>query len=129
MYKEKAVKKLKEYSRIRYQQEYLRVQLAVMKDRFEHLPPDSKERPAKLATIKRIESVYSSNREIIEDVETCLSFLPERERTVLWHFYVERTDDYIEVLNEKLNVERSQIYRLKDKAIERFSMLSQDAFY
>ena len=43
--------------------------------------------------------------------------LSDREMTVIHHFYIERTWDYIEILNEKLGVERSQIYRIKDKAM------------
>ena len=129
MYREKAVSKLKNYSAIKHQQKFLTVQLAALEDRYNHLPQDYPDKEAKLSTINRLKSVYRSNEEYMEFIENCIDFLNERERTVLWHFYVERTYDYIEIINEKLNVERSQIYRIKDKALETFAMLSQGDFY
>lgn len=129
MYREEAIKKLKNYSRIKHQQEFLNIQLRALEERYSHLPPGCEDKPAKLSAINRLKSVYNSNREYMEFIENCLSCLSERERVVLWHFYVERTYDYIEIINEKLHIERSQIYRLKDKALRTFAMLSQGDFY
>lgn len=129
MYREEAIKKLKNYSRIKHQQEFLNIQLRALEERYSRLPPGCEDKPAKLSAINRLKSVYNSNREYMEFIENCLSCLSERERVILWHFYVERTYDYIEIINEKLHIERSQIYRLKDKALRTFAMLSQGDFY
>ncbi len=128
MNKDSATNKLKTYSAVRFQQQFLRIKIEGLKDRLRRLPEYS-DIAAKEAEIARLEGVWRDNRRFMADVETVLNYLPERERLTLWYFYVERTHDYIEILNEKLNVERSQIYRIKDNRLELFMLLSVEEFY
>lgn len=126
MYKEQAMEQLREYSRARERADFLALRAQVLKQRIESGADSSR---ATMAVLKRVEKAIETDRMLIRDVESCLECLDEREKTVLWHFYVQRTYDYIEILNEKLCVERSQIYRLKDKALQKYTMLSIAEFY
>lgn len=126
MYKEQAMEQLREYSRAKERENFLAVKAAVLRERTESGRDNSR---TSRAVLKRVENAIAADSMIIQDVESCMELLSERERCVLWHFYVQRTDDYIEILNEKLCVERSQIYRLKDKALQKFAMLSLGDFY
>ena len=67
--------------------------------------------------LAEMEKTYNANSEYLKDMGCRLALLNDRETTVIHHFYIERTWDYIEILNEKLGVERSQIYRIKDRAM------------
>ncbi|MBQ8604216.1 MAG: hypothetical protein IJ410_05190 [Oscillospiraceae bacterium] len=126
MYKQQAVEQLREYSRAKERAPFLAAKAQVLKERLENNIGDKR---TTLAVLKRVECTMTADSMVIQDVESCLEYLDERERCVLWHFYVRRTYDYIEILNEKLCVERSQIYRLKDKAIQKYAMLSMGDFY
>lgn len=126
MYKEQAVEQLREYSRAKEREPFLAMKKQVLTERINNGTGDSR---TSRAVLKRVENTILADSITIQDVESCLEYLSERERCVLWHFYIQRTDDYIEILNEKLCVERSQIYRLKDKAIRKFAMLSMQDFY
>ncbi len=128
MNREEAVRTLKNYSAVRFQQGFLEKQLQGMHYRYDHLPPGADSR-RHLAAIKRVEGVYRQNRQFMARVEECLDYLPQRQRLALWHFYVRRTDDYIDILCEKLALERTAVYLLKDKALDTFCMLSQGDFY
>lgn len=126
MHKEQAVEQLKEYSRAKERRPFLEMKLQALQRRMERYPEKIR---ATMAVMARIEETVKADSMIIEDVESCLEMLDEREKRLLWHFYIHRTYDYIEILNEKLCVERSQIYRLKDKALEKYMMLSLASFY
>ncbi len=126
MYKEQAMEQLREYARAKERENFLAVKATVLKERIESGRDSSR---TTRAVLKRVENAIAADSMVIRDVESCMELLSDRERCVLWHFYVQRTDDYIEILNEKLCVERSQIYRLKDKALQKFAMLSMGDFY
>ena len=125
MYKKQAVEQLKEYSRARERADLLAIRKKALKTRLE----DDSNRRTTLAVLERVEKAIADDKVLMQEVESCLALLDEKEKCLLWHFYVQRTDDYIEILNEKLCVERSQIYRLKDKALQKFMMLSLVDFY
>jgi len=126
MYKEQAIKLLREYGQAKEREPFLAMKKQVLTERINN---ETGNMQANRAVLKRVEQAIAADSITIQDVESCLEYLSERERCVLWHFYVQRTDDYIEILNEKLCVERSQIYRLKDKALRKFAMLSMQDFY
>ena len=126
MYKEQTVELLREYSRAKEREHFLQIKAKVLKARLENSRDNHR---ATRAVLQRVEDAIAKDRITIADVEACFDVLDEKEKCLLWHFYVQRTDDYIEILNEKLCVERSQIYRLKDKALQKFMMLSLVDFY
>lgn len=120
MYKHAMLKKLKDYSTIKRMQPILERQMESAKWRLEkqgdRLTPNGLTRTRML---DRMQRTYNENREFIADIDCCLQVLSDREKLVIHHFYLERTWDYIDILSEKLGVERSQLYRIKDRAMKK----------
>jgi len=124
MYKHAMIKHLKKYSRLRRAQPVIRMQVENARRKYDYtLSATGKEDEERKMLINRLERRYRSNEDYISEMDGCMQFLTDKEKTVLWHFYIERTYDYIEILNDKLGVERSQIYRIKDKALSHLSLI------
>lgn len=120
MYKHAMLRQLRDYGTIRRMQPVLKQQIESAKWRMEkHGDRIAGSGQSRSEAIAHMERTYSANREFIRDMESCFNVLTDRERTVIHHFYIERTWDYIEILSEKLSVERSQLYRIKDKAMRK----------
>ncbi len=118
MYKHRMLRMLKDYGNIKRMQPMLAQQIEntrwQLDKRGDRVTSGGISRSQSLAEMKK---TYDANREYLQDMDCRMNVLDEREMTVIYHFYIERTWDYIEILNEKLGVERSQIYRIKDKAM------------
>ena len=71
---------------------------------------------------QRLEYTYKATKRLVELVERGLAGLSDSERLVLSMFYINRPSGHIEVLMNKLNLERTRVYELKDKALYRFTM-------
>ena len=55
-------------------------------------------------------------------VERGLNVLDERERAVLDAFFIMRRENHVEYLCETLHVERTTVYRIKDTALQKFTL-------
>ena len=58
----------------------------------------------------------------VKSIERGLACLTTQQRDVLTVFYIDRPADHIGVLCERYNVERSQVYRMKDDALRAFTL-------
>lgn len=58
----------------------------------------------------------------VKRIESGLKVLSDKEKLVLSRFYVERTGDYIDRLCHELGYEKTQIYRIKDMALKKFTL-------
>lgn len=120
MYKHRMLRMLKDYGDIKRMQPVLAQQIEntrwQLEKRGDRVTSSGISRSQSLEEMKK---AYDANREYLQDMDCRMTVLDEREMTVIHHFYIERTWDYIEILNEKLGVERSQIYRIKDKAMKK----------
>lgn len=65
---------------------------------------------------------YDVVKRSVERVGRGLAILDEREKEVLNGFYIHRTPDYVDRLCDKLCIEKSQVYRTKDKALYKFTL-------
>lgn len=122
MGKEKVVKLLRQYSVLRKTQPVLRRQIDSLKKIIEQNPGDGNG-PERLKSVKRMESAYRLNESMMQRMDNAIEFLDGREKSVLWHFYINRTPEYMDLLAERLAVERSQIYRIKDRALSKLEAM------
>lgn len=60
--------------------------------------------------------------ELIDLTEKGLATLEERERQVLEGFYMQRAVNHVEALCEKMHIEKSTLYRIKDEALRKFTV-------
>ena len=59
----------------------------------------------------------------LEIIDNALSALNEEERLILHRFYIDRGKNSIDLLCEELYLERSRVYKLKDRAIRHFTLV------
>ena len=123
MNKEIILKQLKEYSQRRKVQPVLKEQIERLKKRAvlrksEGALESERQTEERLRSIKRLEEAYRFNRRRQKSMDISLDTLEYREKTVLWYFYIDRPSDYIDRLADELGIERSQIYRVKDRALK-----------
>lgn len=70
---------------------------------------------------ERLKLLLEANKRLYTITEKGLNALDENERMILEKFYVKRCDNHLRRLMEALNVEQSQIYRMKDNALYKFT--------
>jgi hypothetical protein len=71
---------------------------------------------------ERLKLLYQADRRIVRLIERGLQSLSAEERLVLDLFYMNRSKHYIEDLSKRLGYEQAQIYRIKGKALYKFTI-------
>ena len=123
MYKHAMLRMLQEYGAAKEIQPLLENQIEGLKMKVDHSTDNSLVSVQnRQSTLQRLERNHAANKSFMADIEYCFKVLTDREYCVIYHFYIHRTWDYIEIINEKLGIERSQIYRIKDKAMKKLVM-------
>lgn len=69
---------------------------------------------------ERLKFLLAVNKKMADIIKRGLSALNSEELLVLKHFYIRERQDHIGQISEKLNLERSDVYRLKDKALRKY---------
>lgn len=128
MTREEGIKRLVKYGETIREQVFIDAKLAVHRRRLAVAETDCSKQ-VEQHRVARLEKITEENLRFTEDVEACLNSMPPREKEVLWQFYVDRGFDYIGSLCEKLGVERTQVYRIKDRAVLTFCCLYTKDFY
>lgn len=75
-----------------------------------------------LAEIERLGYARKSVQQLVELVDKGLSGLSKAERMVLEKFYIDRPVGHVEFLMEELNFEQRNIYKIKDRALQKFTI-------
>lgn len=70
----------------------------------------------------RMERSLAAARQSVQGVEYALEALNEKEQRVLQEFYICRERGHMERLCRELGVEEASVYRLKNKALEKFTL-------
>lgn len=60
-------------------------------------------------------------------IEKGMNCLDEIEKKVLDYFYISRPYNHIKLLMDELHYEKSQVYRLKDEALSKYTSLRYGA--
>lgn len=71
---------------------------------------------------KRLKHTYRATERLVALIERGLSGLNDRERLVLDRFYVRPIKGHVSRLMDELGYEQSQVYRVKDDALYRFTV-------
>lgn len=75
-----------------------------------------------IATRTELEANREIARREVEITEKGLSALSAEERKILEGFYIKRQYSHVSRLCEALNVEKSEVYRRKDAALDKFTI-------
>ena len=70
----------------------------------------------------RLTDQLQVTRAYIRWMEAALGQLPQDERVALEYFYIDRPQDYMLQLCERLGCENAQVYRIKDRALKELTM-------
>lgn len=75
-----------------------------------------------LAMREAVERNYNITKREVAAVRRGLSALTQEEQLILDGFYMNRTTDYLWDLMDKLSVERSRLYKMKDSALRKYTL-------
>ena len=70
----------------------------------------------------RLRKLKDAAAGLVEAVEHALDMLTPEEKRVLEVFYIHRVPGHVAALMEELGYEQRQIYKMKDKALYRFTL-------
>lgn len=63
------------------------------------------------------------SEKFVQTIEKTLYLLPKQQQEILTEFFVDRSRGHIERLMDKMHVEKSRVYELKDEALHNFTIL------
>lgn len=70
----------------------------------------------------RMERSLAAARQSVDSVQSAMGALSEKEQLVLEQFYIHRERGHMDRLCRELGVEEASVYRLKNKALEKFTL-------
>ena len=59
----------------------------------------------------------------VQTIERTLYLLPRQQQEILAEFFIDRSKGHIERLMDKMHIEKSRVYELKDEALHNFTIL------
>ena len=59
----------------------------------------------------------------VQTIERTLYLLPRQQQEILTEFFIDRSKEHIERLMDKMHIEKSRVYELKDEALHNFTIL------
>lgn len=71
---------------------------------------------------ERLQMNLSAVKRMVHLIERGLRSLDEKEREMLEVFFVNRPARHIDLLRDKYHVEQSEVYRMKDEALYKFTI-------
>lgn len=73
---------------------------------------------------EELKLLFMMNKKIVNTIKRGLAALSEDEQLVLEYFYIQHQPKYAdkvaEKITEELNIERAEVYRLKERALQKF---------
>ncbi len=134
-WKAEAVKDLKSYPQRKESIENIKERIKILDEQFTSLKGISVGEPVMGGFSRQEEKMLDniSERErlgfslkiaeaLVELTEKGLEVLDKKERAVLEGFYINREDNHIDVLCERLHFEKTRLYEIKDNALRKFTM-------
>lgn len=76
-----------------------------------------------IATREELKNNLEIIKQEIDITEKGLDVLTETERLILTRFYINRSKGYVERLCDELFISKTELYRQKDEALKRFTMV------
>lgn len=76
-----------------------------------------------IATREELQTNLEIAKSEVEITEKGLAALTENERKILQRFYITRSKGYVERLCDELYISKTELYRQKEDALKRFTMV------
>jgi len=70
---------------------------------------------------ERLGMLLEADLVLLDIIERGLKALDATERLILKTFFIDRTENHIEKIANELKIEKSQVYRLKTQALQKFT--------
>lgn len=134
-WKVEAVRDLKTYSQRKESVENIQERIKVLDEQFKSLKGISADEPVmggmskqeekwldNIAERERLSFSLKIAEALVELTEKGLDVLDDRERQILEGFYINHTENHVDVLCDELHFEKSRLYQIKDKALRKFTI-------
>ena len=63
------------------------------------------------------------SEKFVQTIERTLYLLPRQQQEILTEFFIDRSKGHIERLMDKMHIEKSRVYELKDEVLHNFTIL------
>lgn len=134
-WKKEAINDLRQYRDLKSSLESLQLKIAALEDKYQAIRCSrtdsvpvqggaSRTEDYMLSNIverQKLGHIYRANMRMVTAIEKGLEGLPAEERVVLNAMYIDRERDYMDRLCEKLHCERSNVYKIQERAVRRFT--------
>ena len=134
-WKSEAIRDLKIYPQRKKSIENLKEKIKILDEQFKSLKGINSDEPVKGGMSRQEEKWLENicererltfNLEIAESLvlltEKGLEVLDEREKEVIKGFYIQKIDNHIDVLCDRLCIEKTRLYEIKDNALRKFTV-------
>ena len=125
-WKKEAENDLRSYMRRKDSLQNIRDKIASLDDRMQSIRGGESRAQENLinciAEKERLGHTRAAVARLVKLVERGLAGLSDQERRVLELFYIQRQAGHVERLMDELHVEQTQIYRIKDAALYKFTV-------
>ncbi len=71
---------------------------------------------------ERLTMNYKTTKKLLDIIDNGLDALTNNEKMVLDYFFISRPKNHLERLSQELHLERSQVYKLKESALYKFTI-------
>ena len=121
MFRHAMIEDMKKYSLIKKSMPYVIGRVVSLESKIENR--QGEEYDMLCEELSNWRKIRADSEEFIRDMDYCLSQLSHREEQSLRRFFIDRSRFYVEDLELEWNVERTTVYNVKNRALDKMTFM------
>ena len=121
MFRHAMIEDMKKYSLIKKSMPYVIGRVVSLESKIENR--QGEEYDMQSEELSNWRKIRADSEEFIRDMDYCLSQLSHREEQSLRRFFIDRSRFYVEDLELEWNVERTTVYNVKNRALDKMTFM------
>ena len=121
MFRHAMIEDMKKYSLIKKSMPYVIGRVVSLESKIENRQGEEYDMLSE--ELSNWRKIRADSEEFIRDMDYCLSQLSHREEQSLRRFFIDRSRFYVEVLELEWNVERTTVYNVKNRALDKMTFM------
>ena len=121
MFRHAMIEDMKKYSLIKKSMPYVIGRVVSLESKIENRQGEEYDMLSE--ELSNWRKIRADSEEFIRDMDYCLSQLSHREEQSLRRFFIDRSRFYVEDLELEWNVERTTVYNVKNRALDKMTFM------
>ena len=121
MFRHAMIEDMKKYSLIKKSMPYVIGRVVSLESKIENRQGEEYDMLSE--ELSNWRKIRADSEEFIRDMDYCLSQLSHREEHSLRRFFIDRSRFYVEDLELEWNVERTTVYNVKNRALDKMTFM------